>query len=272
MRRALTFLFLMQICYMVSARSAHELSGKSVIAITTPSAEEIPDMSLYYDNTMTMASEGKYPEALERFVWYFKNVLEYDPSHAGIRATFMLDDWKRLGEEFPPAMDRLVFLRDEYTSRIRHDGGNSELVKDVLDINTVLEQENKTIELFEHIVKQFPELARAYWEICRDVLFAFARYDLIEPYIGNVIEVFKNKTEEYRERLEELQQYRKKGFLEESEDESYDEMLEMTIHTITSSFFNTTQNILAYTMAVGDYRSHQKIIDSVNIHVGGDSQ
>ncbi|RYD32658.1 MAG: hypothetical protein EOP86_15195 [Verrucomicrobiaceae bacterium] len=61
----------------------------------------------------------KYAEALERHEWFHENTLRIDPLMAGVRLSFALGDWVRLGKKYPPAMESLRRIRDLKTRAIR---------------------------------------------------------------------------------------------------------------------------------------------------------
>jgi len=62
-------------------------------------------MQKYLSDTQQMVREGRYQEALERFVWFHDHALEHEPSAMyGVRLSFALSYWKSLGDVYPPAM------------------------------------------------------------------------------------------------------------------------------------------------------------------------
>ncbi|APV51457.1 hypothetical protein BWI17_18220 [Betaproteobacteria bacterium GR16-43] len=66
------------------------------------------------DAARTAFRAGQYGEALERYEWFFDHALVDDPhSNYGVRLSYCLSEWSRLGSKYPPAHKRLVDRRDE---------------------------------------------------------------------------------------------------------------------------------------------------------------
>ena len=54
------------------------------------------------------ARNGDYPLALDRFEWFFDHALEEDPaSFYGVRLSYCVSEWARVGQTYPPALRRL---------------------------------------------------------------------------------------------------------------------------------------------------------------------
>jgi hypothetical protein len=155
-------------------------------------------MQVYLKKTRELQNEGKYTEALERHIWFYNNALQYQKSMSGVRNSFALSDWKKLGEVYPPAKKALLEIRDTKTKEIAANGGSTELFQDVSAINRTLGRESETIQLFEGLMKTSPELAKRSWIIVKDATFAAKRYDIIQQYIGNPIREFTVIEEHYK--------------------------------------------------------------------------
>jgi len=77
------------------------------------------NMQKYLSDTQQMVREGRYQEALERFVWFHDHALEHEPSAMyGVRLSFALSYWKSLGDVYPPAMTALVEMRNRKEKRV----------------------------------------------------------------------------------------------------------------------------------------------------------
>lgn len=148
------------------------------------------DMQTYLSDTHKMVREGKYQEALDRFIWFHDHALEQEPSMYGVRLSFALSYWKDLGEKYPPAMAALKKTRDDKTMRMEKGEGNRELFHDVTALNRVLKDDNKTVELFRKLDQEQRDLARECWEIAKDPVFAAKSYDLIRKYVENPVNEF----------------------------------------------------------------------------------
>src|SRR5687767_7110533 len=58
--------------------------------------------------------DKRYPEALSNYEWFFDHALDDDPAALyGVRLSYCLSEWARLGSEYPPAWKRLEERRDQ---------------------------------------------------------------------------------------------------------------------------------------------------------------
>jgi|CXWL01.1.fsa_nt_gi hypothetical protein len=174
----------------------------------------------YLDDTRKMAQEGKYQEALDRYLWFHDNILEQDTGMAGVRLSFALSYWKELGEVYPPAMDALIDKRDAKTHKIKTTGTSKDLFADVAAINRTLKENSKTIQLFEIVSQKYPLLAKDACRYALNDLLDSRRYDLIQKNIGNIIDHYKRIEATHRKSFKEianeksLKSYMEKRFVE----------------------------------------------------------
>src|SRR5687767_1724267 len=59
------------------------------------------------------AAAGRYEDVLAKHVWFHGNALKYTPGLDGVRLSFALADWNRLGAAYPPALGKLRRMRDD---------------------------------------------------------------------------------------------------------------------------------------------------------------
>jgi len=155
------------------------------------------DMQKYLSETQEMVTQKKYPEALERYIWFQNHSLEYDLAMTGVRLSFALSDWKELADEYPPALTAMKEMRDTKTKAIIDSNQSTKLFSDVVALNRTLEENNKSIELFETIAKTNPDKAKSCWYWIKDALFDAKRYDLIKNFVGNPVNEFDNIKSQY---------------------------------------------------------------------------
>jgi len=154
-------------------------------------------MQKYLSDTEKMIRQGKYEEALERCQWFHDHSLEHQPSFYGVRLSYALNDWKSLADVYPPAMEALTETRDRKTNQLIDNGGTRDLFADVEAINQTLGETTRTIELYENIIKSYPDSAQSYWRYIREALFNSERYDLIGKVIGSPILEFSDVVKRY---------------------------------------------------------------------------
>ena len=172
------------------------LLAMAVVLIALSSRGE--DMQKYLSDTQDMVQQGKYPEALERFIWFHDHALEYEPAGMyGVRLSFALSYWKALGDVYPPALTALIETRDRKEKAITDNKGNGGLFHDVVALNRTLGESDKTVTLFDLIDKGQPDAAKRYWNVAKDAVIAAKRYDLARKYIGNPTREFTKVKEMY---------------------------------------------------------------------------
>jgi hypothetical protein len=155
-------------------------------------------MGKYMENMRQLIQKGEYKEALENEIWFHNHVLEYDTNFRGVRLSFALYDWKNLASKYPPAMDSLLNIRDRKTREILQTGESRYLFADVVAINRVLEQNEKSIELFKQLNSQYPSLAtQSLPAVYRELLNA-KEYELLKKYNTVPMELYMKEEMLYK--------------------------------------------------------------------------
>lgn len=158
-----------------------------------------PDLQKVLNEAQTLASQGKYEEALEKHLWFHENALKHDPAMSGVRRSFALSYWVELGHKYPKAREALVAIRDKNTEAIREGRGFVDLFHDVASINGYLEEEEKTVELFKTLDEKHHRLAERCYIVAEKDLAARREYTLCASYIPDASERF-DRIKEMRER------------------------------------------------------------------------
>lgn len=77
-----------------------------------PQLAEKPKDAL--DAARAAVRDNRYPEALEKYEWFFDHALDDDEhNYYGVRLSYCLGEWADLGSKYPPAWKRLVERRDQ---------------------------------------------------------------------------------------------------------------------------------------------------------------
>ena len=156
------------------------------------------EMQTYLQKTQELASDGKQQEALERFIWFHEHSVEKDPSMYGVRLSFALAYWKKLGASYPPALvamkkmrdDKTLLLSDDKIALWRDANGQRELFHDVAALNRTLDEEAKTVELFRKLDQERKDLAKQCWRVAKDAVIQAKAYDLAGKYMNDVLSEF----------------------------------------------------------------------------------
>ncbi len=150
------------------------------------------DLQEYLMETRVIAKDGKYAEALQRYIWFHDHALEVNSAYAGVRLSFALFDWKHLGSIYEPAMTAMIAIRDRKINQLIDSAGTAELFGDIVALNRTLEDESRNLTLFETVEKKRPTIAFKCWFFARDLLFAERRYDIIRHYITDPLKEYEN--------------------------------------------------------------------------------
>ncbi len=143
-------------------------------------SEDVADGAL--TDAQVYADRGKFEKSLERHVWYHENALKYQPSLYGVRLSFALGDWGELGKSYPPAIDKMIEIRDESYDRFVNHNGPESLFHDVCSINEQLGTESLTIQLFAQLAESNPKKARQAFRFVDDLLIVENRFGLFSQF------------------------------------------------------------------------------------------
>lgn len=123
-----------------------------------------------------MAKEGDYAAALEMHVWYHEH--SRGTAHGGVRLSFAMNDWKLLGEQFPPAKDKLLAIRAEQEKALLGGKGGFTEFSEVAAIDRTYGNDKGPYELIRKLAEQSPEQARKCFFSARDSIVKQKDYDL----------------------------------------------------------------------------------------------
>lgn len=135
------------------------------------------------DQAITAAKEGRFEEALEKHIWYHENALRLRPSLCGVRLSYAIFAWRRLGYKYPPALERFRAMRDETARQLCGDETNSDLFCDLVTFNDILDEPEKTVEVFRWLDANKPEKAKRAYFHARPVLAEQGEYALCGKYL-----------------------------------------------------------------------------------------
>lgn len=142
------------------------------------------------DTANQLAEEGKFPEALAKHIWFHDHALEIDRSYYGVRLSYALGYWIKLGEKYPPALVALLQIRDSKTSRLSSGETNRPLFNDVVAINHYLRQPAATVELFKRLDATHPEFAASLYDLVEEALVTTHEYALARKHLRDPVRRF----------------------------------------------------------------------------------
>ena len=142
-----------------------------------------PDPQTILNEAQADMRAKRYEIALTKHVWFHENALKINQAMTGVRLSFALTYWKNLGQEYPPAMDKLRQIRDELEAKANEgkDIGNG--FSDLASINETLEEESKTTDAFKILVSKNPEAAKKAFLFAKSALIKDKEYALYVKYV-----------------------------------------------------------------------------------------
>lgn len=137
------------------------------------SAPENPNPSLILQGIRVDLAQGDYKVALAKHIWYHDHALTLQPAQAGVRLSFALSGWLKLGEVYPPALQKLKEIRDALEVKIRDKDRVRVRFEDFQEfaaLNRTLRQEARTAETFKWLYETDPEDAQRVFDVSKPAL------------------------------------------------------------------------------------------------------
>lgn len=179
----------------ITAKSANAANNDIEDSTTSIKPGDI-NLKTFMQDNWELIKHGEFKKALQRHIWYHDHALEYDRALTGVRLSFALNDWKKLGEQYPPALEAMKKIRDKKT-RLVTKNGSTDLFGDVVALNRTLNEDNKTVDLFKTVEAKQPEAAKSCFRWAKATLFAANQYSTINKYLGDPVKEFENIQRSY---------------------------------------------------------------------------
>lgn len=125
-------------------------------------------------------------DALAKLEWLYHNVLSFAPAMYGVRNSYLLVDWSKLGQSYPPAAQRLAAEREQAEADVRKGSASRETFNrfnDVVAISRELKDDAAPHELFAWLDANQPEIARAVYPVAQPALVRAKAYPLCGKYL-----------------------------------------------------------------------------------------
>jgi hypothetical protein len=155
--------------------------------------------TLAYSQAKAFAKEGRYADALDRHEWFHQNALIHEPAMYGVRLSFALSSWAKLGKKYPPAMTSMLRERDQAIEDVIAGNNLLDSFHEAVSINRALNLGEASLDLFRRVEELHPESAENCFRRIEDLAFAndadlFLRYtrDLL-LYWNKCISWFREK-------------------------------------------------------------------------------
>lgn len=142
-----------------------------------------PDPQAILREASVDAREKKYETALAKHLWFHENALRLNQAMTGVRLSFALSDWEKLGREYPPALEKLKSIRDSLEKRVKKGEDIGSGFHDLAAINRTLNEDSRTAESFRQLDSQNPKAATMAFHFVKPALVKDKAYELYVKYV-----------------------------------------------------------------------------------------
>ena len=125
---------------------------------------------------------GRYETALAKQVWLHDHGLAINPAFSSVRVSFWLASWKQLANNYPPALAKLIEVRDQATQDVLQGEHVQEQFAVLKSINELLGDQSSTVETFKTLDRNQPAVARSLFLRVKTALIETKAYDLFAKY------------------------------------------------------------------------------------------
>jgi hypothetical protein len=128
------------------AAAAASSAPRALSAQWTP--PDSPDPVVILREAADDAEAGQFEAALAKQLWFHEHALEIEPALVGVRLSYAVGQWMRLGERFPPAKEALEAVAAAAEAGVRSGTADVLLFNDLASINLVLGRDRATTDTF----------------------------------------------------------------------------------------------------------------------------
>jgi hypothetical protein len=133
-----------------------------------------------------LIKDGEYQKALKKHTLFFEES-KTSKGMGGVRLSFALSSWVKLGRKYPPALTELIKLRDLVDIKVRSGKSSFSDFHDLSSINRELKNNSNTIDVFNYLDKHYPSQAKAGYHAIEKLLINKKYYQLCSKYMGDPI-------------------------------------------------------------------------------------
>lgn len=155
------------------------------------------DPRQYLERARASAMSGDFSNALYNYEYFFDHALDEDPhSLYGVRLSYCLSEWVRLGKEYPEAHKRLE-KKKENTRALLLETKQPELFHDYETICEHLGKEEESMEFFLFLHETEPKLATTVVRFIWDRLVTSKNWNACLAYLGNAESRYEKLLQKY---------------------------------------------------------------------------
>ena len=193
------------------------LSQISFAKVSTNDLREIDDLIF----------EKKYSEALEAHKKFFEESKSAS-GLGGVRLSFALASWAKLGRLYTPANEALTNIAENLKTKIYSGSGDFDIFQEYEAINSYINKNEETLKAFKLVASKYPEQVNSFYLVVRRVLIEEEQFNLIKKYENDPIYEYETSR---HQREYALSQLRKKnlGYKLDSINSTFEEQVKKLI-------------------------------------------
>lgn len=156
------------------------------------------------DEARAAAKQGDYAVALERYERFFDRALidqGEDNNYYGVRLSYCLSEWARLGEKHGPARARLEEKAVEAIEAFEATK-DSEKFHDFQAINSKLDRKDRVFDQFVRYHESRPDLASAALRFMWDDLVEARKWHICAAHLGDSMSRYTRALEKFDQAME----------------------------------------------------------------------
>lgn len=145
---------------------------------------------------------GRYAESLKNYEYFFDHALDDDPaSYYGVRLSYCLNEWVRLGKKYPEARQRLEDKAEE-SLRLLDKTRNAEKFHDYVKISDYLKRDGQPVATFLGYHQSDPELAESIVRFVWDKLVQGGHWSVCSGYVKDAESSYANALQRFDEAMQ----------------------------------------------------------------------
>ena len=126
---------------------------------------------------------GQFQQALEKHIWYHHHALCTGSGENRVRLSFALMYWRKLADQYPPAMEELNSLKTRARAKVISGDDPIGSIREYLAICRHLEHQPESRDLFWEIHRTRPELARRVFPYVMPILIEAGDFKICDLYL-----------------------------------------------------------------------------------------
>lgn len=146
-------------------------------------------------------TDNEFATALDKYQWFYYNSIKIERSYYGVRLSYCLFEWARLGQSYPAAMQALNSLKNNTLDNFR-ESSSRESFHEFSAIVRALETPEEAFDVFIQVHETNKELAVKLFTFVYEYCAAKKYWGLCREYIGNGYKQYKEAIESFDHLME----------------------------------------------------------------------